>query len=190
MLTGDTTNSLRLSLTNHAGTHMDFPRHFLRYGKTLNEYDAGSFVFSRPAIAHIPLRTGRYITGKDLRDAAVDPAADMLLIRTGYDELYEDPRYWNDNPGLDPSAADYLKSFFQGLRCVGMDFLSVNAYKDKQPGRKAHKMLLSRPEILILEDMDLSALQDAENGLRSVIAAPLLIDTADGAPCTVIGELL
>jgi len=184
---GDSANSLRLSLSNHVGTHLDCPAHVHQGGRTLDDYPAEFFVFNRPALLEIPLSVGRYITADDLALNRPAHGADLILIRTGFPYGVAD--YWRDNPGLDPSAAEFLKNLTPPPRAIGIDFISVNRWPDRNPGRAAHKILLAEPEILIIEDMDLSPLVGLYGRLKRVIVAPMRVAGADGAPVTVLGEL-
>lgn len=185
---GDTANSLKICLSNHAGTHLDFPAHVHPGGKTIDDYPADYFVFCHPAVLEIALPPGRrYLDVEDFKAAGLPVGADLLLIRTGVDYRHED--YWRDNPGLGPSVAEFLKNLQPPPRCVGLDFISVNAFCDRGPGRLAHKILLAEPEILILEDMDLTPLSDPRLKLIKVMAAPLRLAGADGTPATVLAEI-
>jgi kynurenine formamidase len=153
----------------------------------LDDYPAAYFIFRRPALLEIPLSAGRYLTAADLALSRPGPGADLILIRTGFP--YDGDGYWRDNPGLDPTAAEFLKNLAPPPRAVGLDFISVNRWPDRTPGRAAHKILLAEPEVLIIEDMDLSPLAGQGGRLRRVTAAPLRVAGADGAPAVVLGEL-
>ena len=183
---GATANAQRLTINGHVGTHLDFPRHFLKKGKTMDDYRADYFFFHRPALIEIPLDTGELIKAQDVDGWAIDPRADLLLIRTGYSKFYEQDKYWNDNPGLAASAAESLKSRYPALRAVGLDTISINAFKFKDEGRRAHRLLLAEPEILIIEDMDLSPI--GPGALDWVLAAPLPVAGADGVPVSVFAN--
>jgi len=66
-----------------------------------------------------------------------------------------------------------------------MDLISVSSYSNRAEGRKAHHAFLNPREgapILLIEDMKL----DTDESFKKVIVAPLLIDKADGSPCTVM----
>ena len=66
-----------------------------------------------------------------------------------------------------------------------MDLISISSYSNRDEGRKAHHAFLNPIEgepILLIEDMKL----DHVTRLKKVIVAPLLIDNADGSPCTVL----
>ena len=183
---GDSSNSVVVSLGNHVGTHIDFPRHFFQNGKTINDYSPDYFVFNKVSVWNIPLDAGNCIDEEMLKSCKCAYGPDLLIIRTGYGRFYGKEKYWNDNPGLSFAAARYIKETLPGLRALGLDFISINAYKNKQEGRKAHAELLSYPEIMIIEDMNLHDLTD---NVKKVIVAPLLISDADGAPCNVIAEV-
>ena len=184
---GDSANSLRLTLTNHVGTHFDFPAHVHFGGRTMEDYPADFFIFHKPALLEISLTAGRYLTAADLALNRPGPGADIILIRTGF--AYGSDDYWRDNPGLDPTAAEFLKNLAPPPRVVGLDFISVNRWPDRTPGRTAHKILLAEPEIIILEDLDLAPLAGRGNRLQRVTAAPLRVAAADGVPAVVLGEL-
>ena len=61
--------------------------------------------------------------------------------------------------------------------------ISLTSKLDRLEGKKAHFSFLIENDILVLEDMDLSNLKETPD---RVIIAPLLIEGADGSPCTVI----
>ena len=182
---GSKVTSMNLSTGNHVGTHVDFPLHFYYGGKSLSEYLASYFVFENILIWDIPLDEGVCLSSKHFAKLPVCEA-DLLLLRTMYGRYYGLPKYWQDNPGLSADAAMYIKKNIPCLRAIGVDFLSVNAYNHKADGREAHKILLDEPEILIIEDLDLENLTEIP---KKIIAAPMLIENADGAYCTVMAEL-
>ena len=74
------------------------------------------------------------------------------------------------------------------VQAIGMDWISVSSFENRELGRQAHRAFLNRDgeghPVLIIEDMDLSA---DLNGLREVWVAPLLVEGIDSAPCTIIG---
>jgi kynurenine formamidase len=66
-----------------------------------------------------------------------------------------------------------------------MDLISVSSYSNRSEGRKAHHAFLNPAEgepVLLIEDMKL----DVFDLIFKVIVAPLRIEKADGAPCTVM----
>lgn len=174
-----------LAQNYHIGTHIDFPAHSIKNGKTVNDYNADYFVFEAPFICNINMDCGDYINSEHLKQFNIPQHTDLLIIKTGYGKYYMEEKYWNDNPGLDESIAGFLKSSFPKIRAVGVDFISVTAYKNKEPGRKAHAAFLSEPEILLIEDI---FIPNEISAFKRIVAAPLLIDSADGVPCCVMAE--
>ena len=66
-----------------------------------------------------------------------------------------------------------------------MDLISISSYSNREEGRKAHHAFLDSDKgdpILLIEDMKI----DTDGPFNKVIVAPLLIDSADGSPCTVL----
>lgn len=181
---GDTANSLKINMSNHAGTHWDFPRHVHPQGRTLGDYPADFFIFTRPIVISLPLTRGRYITAVDLEPLAPPPGADLIIIKTDFP--HDRPEYWSHNPGLDPTAADFIKSL--APRALGVDFISLNSWPDRGPGRLAHRILLAEPEVLILEDLNLTPLNAQPGPPKRIIAPPLRLAAADGAPALVLAE--
>jgi len=189
IVNGDSTNSIKLKMGNHVGTHIDFPHHFYINGKTIDDYPTDWFIFNKISILDIPMDSGMCITAGMIADNCnnVDYSAELLIIRTGYGRYYELDKYWSDNPGLSPEAVLYIKNTFLALRVLCVDFISINAYNYKPQGREAHKILLDMPEIAIIEDIDLSNFNNEQ--IVKVIIVPLHISGADGTPCSILAEI-
>ena len=187
---GETANSSCLVLSNnHIGTHIDVPRHFSVDGKRTIDYPIGDYVFEACQVIDLPLNGASLIGEEDLKGLDIRSDVDLLLIRTGYEDLRGDDAYWNNNPGLAPELADYLRKTYPKLRCVGFDFISVTSWQHRPEGRLAHKAFLAPDngdrEIWAIEDM---SLKDAPSVIKGVVVAPLLVEDGNGTAVTVIGE--
>lgn len=187
---GETANSSCLVLSNnHIGTHIDVPRHFSVDGKRTIDYPIGDYVFEACQVIDLPLNGASLIGEEDLKGLDIRSDVDLLLIRTGYEDLRGDDAYWNNNPGLAPELADYLRKTYPKLRCVGFDFISVTSWQHRPEGRLAHKAFLAPDngdrEIWAIEDM---SLKDAPSVIKRVVVAPLLVEDGNGTAVTVIGE--
>ena len=187
---GETANSSCLVLSNnHIGTHIDVPRHFSIDGKRTVDYPIGDYVFDACQVIDLPCDDACLISPDDLKDVSVRHDVDLLLIRTGYERMRGEDAYWNNNPGLDPDLADYLRSNYPKLRCVGFDFISVTSWQYRAEGKLAHKAFLApendKREIWAIEDM---SLKDAPLGIKKVVVAPLLVEDGNGTAVTVIAE--
>ncbi len=185
---GETANSSCLVLSNnHIGTHIDVPRHFSDSGKKTTDYPIGDYVFEKVQVTDLPCDGPKLIEGSDLVGLRSD--IDLLLIRTGYESKRGEDAYWNNNPGLSPDLADYLRQHCPNLRCVGFDFISVTSWQHRAEGRLAHKAFLAPEdgsrEIWAIEDMSLA---NAPKEIKKVVVAPLLVEDGNGTAVTVIAE--
>jgi len=187
---GDMCNANHWSFPNHAGTHIDFPRHFINNGKSIDDYSPDFWVFHNISIVEIPRFTSSSIIGTDIFETHRIPASvELLLLKTGYGSVRGTPAYWQSGPIFSPDLADYLRARFSHLRVFGFDAISVSSWTDRVTGREAHRAFLGsdRP-ILLLEDMDLTAVSELQR-ISKITVAPLLVTGADASPCTIIAEV-
>jgi arylformamidase len=174
---GDNSNDSTLRLPAHIGTHIDFPRHFDDAGKPLNDYEAAFWRFSKVGFVSCPV---------DAFSEALDtiPAdIELLIWKSGFGGKRETEAYWKEQPVIPSEFAWLLRKKFPGLRVFGFDMISLTSQLDKAEGKKAHTSFLLETNILVIEDMKLDALNEAP---EEVVVCPLLIDGADGSPCTII----
>lgn len=187
---GETANSSCWVFTNnHIGTHIDAPFHFSNSGKKVIEIPAGDWYFKKIALIDIPFEKAGLIYKTDLAKFELDKKLEILLMRTGYEKYRQEDKYWNDNPGLAPDTAEYLRSRCPNLRCIGFDFISITSWKHRQTGRESHKAFLA-PEgnsraIMAIEDM---SLKNITGKINWMVVAPLLVEDGNGAPVTVIAN--
>ena len=186
MIKGDSCNTINLAFPNHSGTHIDFPYHFNPAGKTINDYPAEYWQFDYVETIDLSGKVDdNQIIGPELFIGRGNKKTELLLIKTGYGAYRSTDRYTLTPPGLSANLAPFLRTNFPQLRCIGMDLISISSYSNREEGRKAHHAFLNPHEgepILLIEDMKL----DIKCPFSKVIVAPLLIDKADGTPCTVL----
>lgn len=187
---GDSCNTALLTISTHAGTHLDAQRHFCARGASLDQYPAAAFIFERPLIIDCPKRSGELVEARELQKyAARIRRADLLILRTGFFRLRGKPQYYRANPGIAPDTARFIMRN-PNIRAVGIDTVSVSSFIQREDGRATHRIFLSgRKRFLLIEDMDLSLELKTLRRIRSVIAVPLLIGGADGSSCTVIAAI-
>lgn len=184
---GDSCNMIRMTLSNHLGSHVDAPRHFLHDGCTIDAYNPSDWVFNAPRLIDLsPVEPGSVIDPPaiELAGGGSDARTDLLLIRTGFEKWRGKDVYWRDGPGFSPDLAGYLVSAFPGIRAIGFDSISLSSYRHRELGREAHRRFLGA-NLRIFEDLALSQVNGCDS-LVSVAALPLRIKDADGAPCTVL----
>lgn len=189
---GDSCNTSLIMLSNHAGTHIDGPAHFEKYGKRIGDYDVDSLVFDDIAIADCSKEPGQPVLAEDVAGFLSD-TTDLLLIRTGFGKYRERATretYTGNNPYLHGDAAKMLRGH-RAIRAIGIDCISISSHANREMGRIAHEILLSargheRDPILIIEDM---LIPEGSWMFDKIIVVPLYFEGIDSAPCTVLGFL-
>ncbi|GAB6094255.1 hypothetical protein JCM14469_05070 [Desulfatiferula olefinivorans] len=187
---GDTCNAERWRLPNHFGTHLDFPRHFARRGRTADDYDAGWFVFNRVGLIDLgPVEERTLISWEHVGRHVIPADIEALIVKTGFSSRRNATEYRQANPGFDAGLADSLRERFPSLRLLGFDVISLSSFAFREAGRVAHRRFLDHPRpILPLEDMALEGIS-ANVHIRQMIVAPLRVSGTDAAPCTVMAEV-
>ena len=188
---GDSCNKLDFTASNHIGTHFDFPRHFDDNGKTIDDYGASEFFYKHVGVAWLEAPQGHLVSIADIdHSLSLTSAPDqleLLFIRTGTASYRDQSTFWSHGPGIASGVAEWLRQEFPKLRAIGLDTISISSFQSRQVGRQVHKEFLAHPRpILIIEDAHLEPL----DGLppAEVLAAPLRLETADGAPCTIFAR--
>jgi len=187
---GDSCNTQQWRLSNHAGTHIDFPYHFSPNGKTSDEYQAEFWIFEKICVIHLEnVEPGTIIT-KDVLDVTSIPFdTELILLKTGYCDRRDSYTYWRSNPGLSPDLAEQIRRRCPDIRIFGCDLISISSYSHRDTGRLAHKAFLDHDQpILILEDMNLAPIE-MDIHVNKVIVSPMHVLKSDGAPCTVFAEI-
>lgn len=174
---GDTSNNLLLKFPNHIGTHIDFPYHFSDSGKNLADYQADFWIFNKIGFVNCDFLS----LSEQLDQLPFD--MDFLIVKTGFGDYREQETYWKNQPVIPARTAGILKKKFPELKLVGFDMISLTSQLDKAEGKSAHLAFLIEHDVLVLEDMKLDELFETP---ETVFVCPLLIDHADGSPCTVI----
>lgn len=171
---GDVVNTSHILMGSHSGTHLDVPRHFFAQGDTTDALDLATLI-GPVRVMMVPSQN--QITADTLR--ALDlTTTQRILFKTRNSSLWARSEFQPDYVALTASAAYYLVE--QGVKLVGIDYLSVDAYE--RSDYPVHRILLGAG-ILILEGLDLRAVMP---GHYELIALPLRLQDGDGAPARVV----
>ncbi len=176
---GNTANSIYLKLPNHCGTHIDFPLHFNDNGKNINDYPPEFWIFKSVGFINSS------ICDVEENFSELDKNIEFLIIKTGFGKHREEKKYWSDQPVISSALAGKISRKFPKIRAIGFDMISLTSKLNRDEGKKAHEEFLLKKNILIVEDMNLDNLKDSP---KELYAFPLLIDRADGSPCTIIAN--
>lgn len=189
MSCGDSCNQLKVTMSNHLGTHIDCPSHFDQLGKTIDTFTADEWFFKKPYLLEISAENDELILIEKFADK-IPQETDFLIIKTGFCYRRKETAYWQNNPGIAPSSGAFLRKNFPHLRAIGFDLISLTAYQNRVEGRRAHHEFLHSENqgqpILIVEDMDLTQLQKSP---AEIMVIPLRGEKFDGAQVTVIAQL-
>ena len=174
---GDTTNNLQLVFPNHIGTHIDFPYHFDDNGKKCEDYTPAFWIFNKIGVINCSIEM------LPLEIEKLSSAIEILILKTGFGRTRETMEYWTSQPVIPSGYASLLRDHFPNLRIFGFDLISLTSKLNRIEGKKAHMNFLIKENILILEDMNLESLETIP---KTIMISPLLIQGADGVPCTII----
>ncbi len=187
--TGDSCNTSRWQFPNHIGTHIDAPNHFCSAGKTIDEFPPEYWNFSKIMSIKKPLINENMCIELTEGFRNIPKETELILIYTGFCNHRHEEIYWNSNPGLSSKLAIFLRENFPKLRAVGIDSISISPWKNRDEGRKSHKILLdinnNDNPIVLIEDMDLRILENNIE-IKSCCMLPLRVKDADGSPCTIV----
>jgi arylformamidase len=161
-----------LALSSHAGTHLDFPSHLLKRGKSQEQYSLKRFIIPAEVI-FIP--GDGPIQQSSLQNCKIDKGQ-ALLFKTGNSKkrLLHQTAFSEKFVHISSDAAALCAAWKVGL--VGIDYLSVDKYGDDS--LPVHRTLLEN-DILILEGIDLA---DVPSGRYYLICLPLSINGAEATP--------
>jgi kynurenine formamidase len=185
---GDSANISQFTMGNHWGTHIDAPAHFFEHAPSVTDYPPEYWFFNQPQILNIQIFENELIMIEHFKNRIIDDKADLLLIKTGFQNYRGTVKYTINNPGLHSEVGLWLRKSLKSIRAIGFDFISISAYQNREEGRRAHRAFLD-PDgtgnpILIIEDMNLDY---GSNDPNRVLVCPLLLKGVDSTPCTVIG---
>lgn len=185
IVNGDAGNHTKITTSMHIGTHIDMPYHFFDNGQTIEDFDAGFWIFNK--ISFIEIQPKDFIIKDELIEKldTVDEDIEILIVKTGATYQRNETAFMTQNYGFDPILANELRRRFKFLRIFGFDSISVSSFTNRLLGREAHREFLN-PEhpIILLEDMKLDMIT-LESNFDKIIVSPLRIKNSDGLPATV-----
>ena len=177
-LARDKSHTVRLTaieMGSHTGTHIDAPFHMIEGGKRLNEFPIDTLtgkatVFEVPGV--------RSLSRSQLEGLNWSSAPERVLFKTENSKHWQDGKFYEEFVYLEPDGAEFLVQ--RGVRLVGIDYLSIDKFKSES--HPSHFVLLKK-DIVIVEGLNLSAVPAGE---YTLVALPLNLQDADGAPTRVI----
>lgn len=172
---GSQYNLCHMHFGNHTGTHIDFPSHVLKGGKTSSDFPIDSLVGSG-LIIEVP-DDEKSITKTFVAKQHI-LSNDFVFFKTANSKLPKQGRFTDKYVYIEPDAAEELLS--RGVKIVGIDYISVDQYEAED--LPVHKFLLSN-NVLIVEGLELN---NAPIGRCKVYIMPVNIHEMDGLPARVV----
>jgi kynurenine formamidase len=158
----------------HTGTHIDAPVHCLKGGKTLSDLDGDLYIGWKTLVMDGKGEKGSLLTREDCEAYNGDiEGCDAVLVRTGWAKYAGKSAYYEDFPGLDEGAVDWLTEHH--IRLVGLESPSVNPRQHLE----IHTKLLEN-NILIIEGLVHTKMLTSK--YVELHAVPLKLEGLDGSP--------
>jgi len=176
---GDSANVTQLYFGAHTGTHVDAPAHFIE-GAPKSETLSLEILIGKARVVEVP--ESHLSIDKAFASEHCEPEISRVLFKTRNSSFWSDEssKFREDFTYLELLAAEYLVN--QGLKLVGIDYLSIEQFGQKQ--HPTHLALLSQG-VVIIEGLNLT---NVPAGIYELICLPLRIRSGkgDGAPARAI----
>lgn len=152
---GDAAIHSAVTMSEHTGTHIDAPKHFIKGACPIDQLDLRT-VMGRGVLVDVTGIGRRELVTLDRlkqfeNQNGMIRTGDIVMIRFGWDEKYalqpDCGDYLKDWPGLSGEAAEYMRQ--KGVTAVGCDTLSLDGFGSDNI---CHQILLSHG-IPIIENL-------------------------------------
>ncbi|HKM39007.1 MAG TPA: cyclase family protein [bacterium] len=155
----------------HVGTHCDAFGHVIKGAKLMDEIPLDTYI-GEAIVVDAPVEDELEIPAQVLEGYDIKPG-DIVLIRTGYGKLWDQPQYVEKSPHFSEELAHKLVEL--KIKAVGMDIISPDTVDST--AAPVHHILMGN-EIGIVENLNNLDQLDVERVFFA--AAPILIDKSDG----------
>jgi len=162
-----------ICMGTHTGTHIDAPAHFIKRGKTIDQFPLDTFVGE---CLVVDCSSVEEMIMKDDLPSEIQTGT-IVLLKTSNSLLSATGPFYPEFVYLSVEAADHLVS--SKVKAVGIDYLSIER---NQPGHPTHKALLSH-NIPIIEGLRLAEVQ---RGIYYLTCFPLKFIRTEAAPARAV----
>lgn len=183
---GDSCNKSSIRITNHVGTHVDMPLHFLADGRCVADYSEPVWFFYKVLVLDVSdcIQEGALQDDLLSRKLPSNPNNEAILLKTGMGVLRKNEVYWRDSPIFRSTLANLLLNVYPKLQLIGLDCISIASLNNRVEGRLVHEAFLSRG-VLIAEDLNLNAVE-TPTAFTELHLIPHFGGKLDATPVTVL----
>lgn len=162
------------SMSNHTGTHVDAPAHFLPDGETIENVSLYNLVGQCRLLDFT--HCGEKISLDDIASQSIEPG-EIILLKTKNSFYHDKEGFQYNFVYVDSQAAQYLAGL--AIKAVGIDYLGIER---NQPDHVTHTALMAK-SISIIEGLRLAHVQA---GSYFLVCLPLLMPGLDASPARAI----
>ena len=169
-----------VTMGSHVGTHVEFPYHHLKTGKSAADYPLERLVGDAVVLDFSHKRKDEEISRWEVEACGVElRRGDIVFLRTGMDRYWKTPQA-HDRPVLSIEATRYLV-LDVGIHCIGTDATGLEVRgRNDQP---VHEILFSHDVAMVESLTRLDALTSSR---FTVFILPLMIEGLDSCPVRVV----
>jgi arylformamidase len=167
-------------MSSHVGTHIEFPYHHLKAGKSAADYPLERLVGDAVLFDFTHKKKDEEISKSEILASGVKVRrGDIAIIYTGMQELWNTPR-GHDRPCLSVEATEYLVKEI-GIHCIGTDATGLEVRgTDHQP---VHQLLFAH-DVAMIESM--TNLDKLKRDRFTLFTLPLMIEGMDSCPVRIV----
>lgn len=165
----------KISMSNHLGTHIDFPAHVIEGEKTSDDYDLAYLSGPGQVISvddNINVISKAFVQELEVQEG------EIIFFKTANQHISKKGPISKNYVSILPEAAECLVK--KGVKIVGIDYISVDSIDAAL--LPTHNALL-KEGVLIVENLELKGVPD---GHYDIQIAPLKISGMDGLPARVM----
>lgn len=169
-----------VKMSSHVGTHIEFPYHHMRDGKTALEYPLTRLMGDTVLLDFSRKGKDEEITLDEILSCGIEiRRGDIVFIRTDMHKLWKTPK-GHDRPVLAIEAAEHLAKEI-GIACIGTDATGLEVRgRDDQP---VHVTLFSHDVAKVESLTNLDKLNETR---FTTFILPLPIKGLDACPVRVL----
>ena len=177
----------KFTMGSHCGTHVDAPKHFIKNGTSIDQFDVNDLV-GEALLVDLGVRVPESVINEnDIKNCVFELKKNNLkrvVFKTNWSKHWNSSQYYNNWPYFSEEAMDLLLNC--DLKLIGLDFPSPDsAYfgNDCSMDSPNHKKIFNKGIILTEYLTNLDMLNP---GKIFLIVSPLKLIDFDGAPSRVL----